>query len=236
MQQCFGGRTKMLMTLARVGATTCVIWTLAQAGAVAQSVALTEDTAQVEIPIAGQTIVIARNQDETAMLTGDFAKTSRACPPFCVQPMQPVSGVQTVAELDVIAFLQDQVATGGGVLVDARLPEWFAKGSIPGAVNLPFATLASDNPFRNDILMALGAVPLGGDSFDFSNAATLTVFCNGIWSDQAMRALRALRAAGYPPEMLRYYRGGMQDWQILGLTVATAAGPDASVALAGGTE
>ena len=202
--------------------------------AFAQTVALTEDVTQAEIPIAGQTIVIARNQDEAAVLSGDFAKTSRACPPFCVQPMQPVSGVQTVGELEVIAFLQDQVATGTGVLVDARLPEWFAKGSIPGAVNLPFATLSSENPYRNDILMALGATPLGGDAFDFTNAANLTVFCNGVWSDQAMRALRALRAAGYPPEKLQYYRGGMQDWQILGLTVAQATA--APVALAAGNE
>ena len=45
------------------------------------------------------------------------------------------------------------------------------------------------------------------------------LFCNGIWSDQSLRGLQALRAAGYPAEKLRYYRGGMQDWQILGLTV-----------------
>jgi rhodanese-related sulfurtransferase len=124
-------------------------------------------------------------------------------------------------------------------LIDARLPEWYAKGSIPGAVNLPFATLASDNPYRNDILLALGAQPLGGDTFDFSAALELTVFCNGAWSDQAMRALRALRAAGYPPEKLHYYRGGMQDWQMLGLTVAATApaiAPAAEATLAAGEQ
>jgi rhodanese-related sulfurtransferase len=197
-------------------------------GVKAQAVGLTEKMAEARIALDGREIVIARNQDETATITGDFSKTSRACPPFCLQPIAPVSGVDTYGELELIGFLQDKVAAGTGGLIDARLPEWFAKGSIPAAINLPFATLASDNPYRNDILIALGAKPLGGESFDFSDALDMLVFCNGIWSDQAMRALRALRGAGYPMEKLHYYRGGMQDWQILGLTVVapkSAAAP-----------
>ena len=193
---------------------------MAVQSAAAQTVNLTEDMSAAQVTIAGQTLQIARNQDEGATLSGDFAKTSRACPPFCMQRMEPVRGVTTMGELELIRFLEEKVSTGVGVLIDARLPEWFAKGTIPGAVNLPFATLAEDNPFRNDILMALGAVPLGGNAFDFTNAAELTLFCNGIWSDQALRELQALRVAGYPAEKLFYYRGGMQDWHILGLTVA----------------
>jgi rhodanese-related sulfurtransferase len=188
--------------------------------ALAQDVRLTEDLAEVQVRIGDQDLLIRRNQDQTATLTGDFAKTSRACPPFCVQPMVPLRGVTTVGEIEVLDFLRERVATGQGALIDARLPEWFAKGSIPGAVNLPFATLAPDNPYVSDIMIALGARPLGGMNFDFADALDLTVFCNGIWSDQALRALQALRTAGYPADKLHYYRGGMQDWQILGLTVA----------------
>lgn len=188
----------------------------------AQAVQVIEGVAEVQVTIEGQQYTISRNQDESAILTGDFAKTSRACPPFCIQPSQPVTGVATIGELEVIGFLQDRVATGTGILLDARLPEWFVKGSIPGAVNVPFATLSPDNPFRNEILLALGATPLGGDQFDFTNAPELLVFCNGAWSDQSVRALKSLRAAGYPAEKLLYYRGGMQDWQILGLTVMQA--------------
>lgn len=188
--------------------------------ALGQTVNITEKLPELRVTLNGKEIVIARNQDEAALLTGDFAKTSRPCPAFCIQPMAPVTGVVTVGELELLDFTQAKVAAGTGVLLDARLPEWFAKGSIPGAVNVPFPTLAKDNPLRNDILVALGAKPLGGDSFDFSTALDLTVFCNGAWSDQSVRALKALRAAGYPPEKLFYYRGGMQDWQNLGLTVA----------------
>lgn len=191
--------------------------------AMAQSVQLMDGLPEVRVTIEGQEFTIKRNQDEGAVLTGDFAKTSRACPPFCIQPAAPVTGVLTIAELEVIGFLQDRVASGAGILLDARLPEWFAKGSIPGAVNVPFATLAPDNPFRNEILLALGATPLGGDQFDFSQAPELLVFCNGAWSDQSVRALKSLRAAGYPADKLLYYRGGMQDWQSLGLTVVQAS-------------
>lgn len=196
----------------------------------AQNVRLTENVEEVRVTVNGDEVVIARNQDESAMIGGDFAKTSRACPPFCIQPAAPVTGVSSVAELEVLDFIKEKVSAGSGVVLDARLPEWFSKGSIPGAVNVPFATLSPDNPYRNDILMALGAKPLGGNDFDFSEALDLMVFCNGAWSDQSVRALKSLRAAGYPTEKMFYYRGGMQDWQMLGLTVAGQT----TVAQAGG--
>lgn len=194
----------------------------AAGSAAAQSVQLTDGMPEVSIDLDGMKITIARNQDQAALISGEFAKTSRPCPSSCIQPQVPVSGVATIGELELIAFLQDKVAAGEGVLLDARLPEWFQLGSIPGAVNVPYSTLSSDNPLRNDILIALGAQALGGDTFDFTHAIELAIFCNGIWSDQAMRALRALRGAGYPAEKLHYYRGGMQDWNILGLTIARA--------------
>jgi rhodanese-related sulfurtransferase len=190
--------------------------------AAAQTVQIVDGLTDVQVMIDSKAVTIRRNQDETATIVGDFAKTSRACPPFCIQPTLAATGVSTVAELEVIGFLQDRVGAGAGILLDARLPEWFAKGSIPGAVNVPFATLSPNNPYRNDILLALGATPLGGDQFDFTDAPDLLVFCNGAWSDQSVRALKSLRAAGYPAEKLMYYRGGMQDWQILGLTVMQA--------------
>ncbi len=185
---------------------------------------LTVDLAGVQLSVNGQRYDIARSADPQARLSGDFAKVARQCPPFCLQPMQALPGVQTLGELELLAFMQGPLTTGEGALIDARLPDWFDKGSIPSAVNVPFTTLAPANPFRNDILVALGARPLGGAAFDFSAALDLVVFCNGAWSDQALRALTALREAGYPAEKLRYYRGGMQDWVMLGLTQSAPAG------------
>ena len=167
--------------------------------------------------INGAAITITRAPDPAAQLTGEFARTSRPCPEFCIQPMVAAAGVVPVGELELLAFLQDSVSLGTGLLVDARLPEWFAKGAIPGAVNVPFATLAGDNPYQRDILLALGAQP-DGDGLDFSNARQLMIYGNGPWDAQGTVAVRHLVAAGYPADMITNYRGGFQSWLHLGLS------------------
>lgn len=189
-------------------------------GAAAQQVGLTPDRLAAEIELNGRTITIERNQDLAATLTGDYARTSRACPPDCIQPMVAAAGVTTIAELEVIAFVETLVATTGGLLIDARMPGQFATGTVPGAVNVPHAALASGNPYLTEILVALGARSQGGGSLTFSDAMELAVFGDGPWSDDADRAIENLIAAGYPPGKIRYYRGGMQDWLSLGLTVS----------------
>jgi rhodanese-related sulfurtransferase len=56
--------------------------------------------------------------------------------------------------------------------------------------------------------------------FDFSGAKTLVMFCNGMWCGQSPASIAALRKFGYPADRIKYYRGGMQDWEILGLSTA----------------
>lgn len=188
------------------------------ASAVAEEVRITEDMASASFQQNGQSYTISRNPDQTATLTGEFAKTSRACPPFCIHPMSAAEGVETLGELELIDFLQTHVADGSGLVIDSRLPGWFAKGTIPGAVNVPFTTLEPNNPYRDDILKALGARDTGA-GLDFSDALHLALFCNGPWCDQSPRAIRDLIIAGYPVDLIHYYRGGMQSWMSLGLTV-----------------
>lgn len=184
----------------------------------AQDVRITQDTLQRTIQIGTEQIKIGRIQDTSNTLTGTFAKTSRPCPPFCIHPISVAPGVTTVGELEVMAFLEDKVANRQGVLIDTRMPSMFEEGSIPGAVNVPHSTLLADNPFRNEILKALGARQTGNE-WDYTDAITLTLFCNGPWCDQSPTAIRNLMAAGYPVEKMNYYRGGMQLWSLLGLTV-----------------
>ena len=195
-----------------------VMLILAAASVAAQEVRITPDMAQVTLQLRGRTVTIVRNQDTGHRLTNAYAKTSRPCPPFCIHPMKAAPGVETVGELELIEFLSSHVAEGRGLLVDARLPAFFRKGTIPGAVNLPFSTVEDTNPYRDEILMALGAKRTG-PGWDFSQALDLLAFCNGPWCDQSPRMLRNLLGAGYPAHKLRYYRGGMQDWLLLGLSV-----------------
>lgn len=186
--------------------------------ATAQEVRITPDIAKIDTIVRGQRVTIERNQDNNHRLTGGFTRTSRPCPPFCIHPMKAAPGVETVGEVEVMDFLQQVAAEGRGLLVDARIPDFYVAGTIPGAVNVPFTTVADNNPFRFDIIQALGAQETS-TGWDFSSALELLVFCNGPWCDQSPTMIRNLIGMGYPPEKLHYYRGGMQNWLMLGLSV-----------------
>ena len=76
----------------------------------------------------------------------------------------------------------------------------------------------------NPVLLMVESIGLlDGDQktekWDFSNAKELLLWCNGPWCGQSPRAISGLLNAGYPAEKLYYYRGGMQMWQSLGLTI-----------------
>lgn len=192
-------------------------------GASAQEVRITPDMMSKKVVVNGQTIEFKRNQNQGNRLSDEYAKTSRACPPFCVQPMEIAPGLQTIGELELLDFLDTSVAQGRGLLIDARLPEWFEKGAIPGAINLPFSTLEASNPYRTEILSALGGTQ-AGTRWDFTNAFELAMYCNGPWCGQASRAISGLLEAGYPEEKIKYYRGGMQSWLLLGLNTTKPNG------------
>ena len=53
---------------------------------------------------------------------------------------------------------------------------------------------------------------------NFSKAKTLVMFCNGMWCGQSPNNILNLLKLGYPSHKIKWYRGGMQDWEILGLT------------------
>lgn len=187
----------------------------------AQDVSITPDMARAEFVINGQDVLIERDQDQDAVIDASFAKTSRACPPFCIHPMSGGEGVETVGEIEVIDFIDNYVEEGTGLLLDSRIPSWYVKGTIPGAINVPFTALEPDNAYRDEIMRALGGTQTD-DAWNFDAATELLLFCNGPWCDQSPRAINNLLQAGYPAEKIRYYRGGMQLWLMLGLTTATA--------------
>lgn len=198
-------------------ATTGFLIAFAAQAVVAQDVGISENMAQARFTVGGRDFLIARSQNTEATLKGEFAKTSRPCPDFCIQPMIAAPGVATIGELELIAFLQGDVAANTGLLIDARLPDWFAKAAIPAAVNVPFAALDPQNPYQTDILRALGA-EAAGDLLDFTNAKSLVVYDNGAWDAQGSRAITDLIAAGYPAAKILNYRGGLEDWLHLGLS------------------
>ncbi len=185
----------------------------------AVEVNIKKGVAYVDVDIDGKPFRIQRIQNTKHKLTNSYSKTSRPAPPFSIQPFQPIKGIETVSELDVIDFLQNKVAKNQGLLLDARMPKWNRAGTIPGSTNIPFSILASkgDNKYINKIFALLG-VEKKGESWIFDNAQMLLIFDNGPWCQQGVRAMQNLIKLGYPKTKMLYYRGGMQYWQILGLS------------------
>lgn len=176
--------------------------------ALAEPVGITKERMEVVVPLPdGGSAAISRIQDNDHQVSGDWARTSRACPPFCIQPIQPAPGVTTIGELELLAMLEDPEA----MVVDGRVRRDFEGGSIPGAINIPYTEAA-------DRLDELGC-EVDFDGFDCTNAKPVALFCNGPWCGQSPTAARRMIEAGYPAEKIFYYRGGMQVWRLLGLTV-----------------
>ena len=228
---------------------------LVNSSASAVDVKLTDYLAYLDVNHGGEQVRIQRIQDEDNKLDDGFAKTSRKCPPFCIQPMKVAPGVITVGEAEIFRFMDRELATGKGMIVDARTPSWYKKGTIPGSVNIPFTEFVAgeDAPGTIKALEQLGAVRrdepgwltsnfeslmaklgwFGADQktekWDFSNAKQVVFWCNGPWCGQSPRAIKGLLELGYPAEKVAYYRGGMQMWKVLGLTVVV---PETAAAVA----
>jgi rhodanese-related sulfurtransferase len=187
------------------------------------AVGITRSMDKFEGTLDGKPIVIMREQNQSNTVTPAFAKTSRRCPPFCIQPGSLGDGVETIGELEVIDYIRRMTEGDKSVmLIDSRTPDWVARGTIPGAVNIPWTKLSvgrgADPLTITEILTTqFGASEMQG-LWDFSDAKTLVFFCNGMWCGQSPQNIKTLQRLGYPSSRIKWYRGGMQDWEILGLS------------------
>jgi rhodanese-related sulfurtransferase len=176
----------------------------------------------VDVINDGKKTKITRNQDNTNTIKQAFSKTSRPCPPFCIQPATLAPGVETIAELEVMDYLT-KIANGDDTIlvIDSRTADWVTKGTIPGSINIPWTLLnasQSDPITIGDIMEERFNVGGDDDDRDFSKAKTLVLFCNGMWCGQSPNNIKSLLKMGYPADKIKWYRGGMQDWEVLGLT------------------
>ncbi|MXZ80947.1 MAG: rhodanese-like domain-containing protein [Gammaproteobacteria bacterium] len=205
-------------------------------------VGITPDLMSVTIMHNGQPVEVMRNQDNNNTVLPAYSRTSRPCPPFCIQPMTLAPGVETLGEIEVLDYAAKMSGGDSSILlVDSRTPDWVAKGTIPGAINIPWTDLvpakgattegitnimkkqfnvvaAEDaDVFAIDEALANNTV---SEVFDYSNCKTLVLFCNGMWCGQSPASIQTLLKYGYPAERIKWYRGGMQTWEILGLSTA----------------
>ena len=155
---------------------------------------------------------------------GDLARLSEIaarapeCTQICVAAQTVRDDIPTITERDVIAFIETDVANGNGLLLDSRAPEVRATGAIATSVNLPAAVLAPENPYLNQILVAMGARSFN-DVLNFADALPVVVYDDGPLSQDAQTMIRNLIEVGYPTDKIKYYRGGLLVWTALGLSV-----------------
>jgi len=185
-------------------------------------VKITRDLEGVDVKHRGEDVRIQRNQEAGNELSPLFQKTSRKCPPFCIQPMRIAEGVETIDELQMLGYLKRLSEGDESVLViDSRGAQWVRRGTIPGSINIHYKKLSLRAANEGDIAKILeqrfGAYR-GTDLWKFSGAKTLVLFCNGMWCGQSPSNIKSLLRIGYPPSKIKWYRGGMQDWENLGLT------------------
>ena len=211
------------MTVNKLLASTALLASIMLPGmSSALDVNITADMPSVQVMHNGQKVVVQRNQNQDNNVNPDFAKTSRKCPPFCIQPGELAPGVETIGELEMLGYLK-RLSDGDKsiMVVDSRTPDWVAKGTIPGAINIPWDKLnigKSDPITVQEILeKQLGAKQSEG-FWNFDAAKTLVMFCNGSWCGQSPTNIKGLLKIGYPANKIKWYRGGMQDWELLGLT------------------
>ncbi|MBK1618458.1 sulfurtransferase [Lamprobacter modestohalophilus] len=185
----------------------------------------------VDVTHNGETVTVTRGHDGNATLPDIFQKTDRGCPPFCVQPIQAVPGVDTVGELEVLDYLH-RIHQGDEsiMVIDSRTPDWVMRGTIPGSMNIPWTKINTDTagtfetPGEADTFVHILADEFGANqnpqtgAWTFEEAKTLVLFCNGIWCPQSTTNINTLVEYGYPVYKLKWYRGGMQDWASVGLT------------------
>jgi len=187
-------------------------------------VKITRDIASVDVMHNGKKVTIQRNQNNKNTVDKRFAKTSRNCPPFCINPIVLAPGVETLGEIEVLDYLKKMSDGDKSILVvDSRTPNWVKAGTIPGAKNIPWTKLsvkkgADPLSIAEIVTSEFGAKEKDDDSFDYSKAKTLVLFCNGMWCGQSPNNIRTLLKMGYPANKIKWYRGGMQNWENLGFT------------------
>lgn len=136
-----------------------------------------------------------------------------------ISPIKYSDKVETFGEVEVLDFIEKAKDDKNMLLVDSRTENWFYHETIPSAVNVPYIYMKqSQYPDEFEEYIEILGVKKANGKYDFKNAKTILMFCNGAWCGQSPESMKALIAIGYPEEKLKWYRGGMQSWLSLGLT------------------
>ena len=111
-----------------------------------------------------------------------------------------------------INVAQMEHAAGQTMFVDARDPEEFVCGTIPGSINIPFEYMPSEN-LAGYIDSCLGHV---------DKDTPIIVFCGGEECDLSLHLARNMQEMGYTS--LAIFFGGAREWQNVGFEMEVRPG------------
>ncbi len=107
---------------------------------------------------------------------------------------------------------QMEFATTNAVFVDARDPEEFLCGTIPGSINIPFEYIPDEVDLGVYLDSCLGGV---------ERARPIIVFCSGEECDLSLHLARNFLDLGYTDPMIFF--GGSREWEQAGFEVERRA-------------
>jgi len=136
-----------------------------------------------------------------------------------ISPIKIAKGIDTYGELEVIEFIKKATKDENLMLIDARLANWYELGTIPSSTNISYKRFDKKKyPTEFEDTLETVGVEIVDGKYNFKEAKTLLLFCNGIWCPQSSWAIENLLKIGYPEEKLKWYRGGLYSWRMLNLT------------------
>jgi rhodanese-related sulfurtransferase len=145
-----------------------------------------------------------------------ITRTLTDCAPVkgFLQPLIPLPGVRPVAEIEVLHALNDPST----MVIDMRDEPEPLEATIPNSYHIPFNEL-------EDRMNEMGCTRKGKGQWDCTKALQVVAFCNGPACPQSPAGIASMVRAGFPAAKISYYRGGMMDWEALGLTTVSGNRP-----------
>jgi len=157
----------------------------------------------------------------SAVVSGSTAPESAGVDPYTTDVSDPRAvlageaggGLPEIAPREepqqiVVAAVQQYVDAGAALLIDAREPQEYEAGHIPGAISLPYDQVATDR-------QRLEQLDTGG--------RPIVVYCGGGTCELSLSLAWDLVYAGQT--RVAVYMGGYPDWVDAGLPVVTGAKP-----------
>ena len=178
-------------------------------------VKISPDISFIYVYHKGKAVKVHRIQDTKNKLTGWYAKTYR--PGTTIQPIIMNKDIQTIGEVELIKFMRDKVNKRKGLIIDVRQKAFHDEEAIPSSVYISLKTVRNDKT-REKLFETLGMKKQGDGKWDGDDALELAVYCHGLWCSLAPKFINLMTKYGYPTDKIKYYRGGMQMWKILGFT------------------